>query len=318
MNSYFSRLAERSGVASTAEKVRPTNLLANAAPDWSEQSIEKTTPANALVLDTESGTFASAIESKSIQTSGVNLPAPLTQSTDMPSKPLSAQQHKQKAGSLNTSAKSSLVSNTLTTGSTFIEHDSFRDSLNPEVSVSSLIPDERQSKSESLATSAKHSSTIFDNPSSSKPSLTKFIEDRAHPNALSRAAAEMTEPQLVNTHSIQSTQADVEREIKNTAQRVAYTPLATRASAVQSRHADVSTEQVKSIVAAPVQALAVSLQTPRATPRSSIEVHIGKIELEIFSPTRKPVAPTTPVQVLAPRATTAAAFNPHRHYLRSR
>lgn len=318
MNSYFSRLAQRSSVAPAATNVPSGNSSADAAPNWSEQSVEKTAPANVLVSDTESGTSAGAIESKGIQPSDINLPAPLTQSTDMPSKSTTTQQHEQKAGSPNTSAKSSLVSNTLTTGSNFIEHDSSQDLLKPEASVALLISDERKSKSESLATSAKHSSTIFDKPSASKPSSTEFIEDSTHTNALSTAPAEMTEPKPAKAHKIKSTQPDVEPEIKNTAQRGVHTPVVTQATAVQSRHADVSAEQVKSIAAAPVQTPAVSLQTPRIAPRSSTQVHIGKIELEIFSPTTKPVAAPALAQTVAPRASRTAAFNPHRHYLRSR
>ena len=88
-------------------------------------------------------------------------------------------------------------------------------------------------------------------------------------------------------------------------------PLVTQATAVQSRNADVSTEQVKSIVAAPVQTPGLSLQTPRTAPRSSTQVHIGKIELEIFSPTTtKPAAAPTLVQTTAPRASRSWAAHP--------
>ena len=86
MNPYFSRLAQRSGVASTATNIRPGNASANVAPSWSEQSVE-TASVNALISNTESNTSASVIENISIHTSDHSLTSATTQSTNTPSKP---------------------------------------------------------------------------------------------------------------------------------------------------------------------------------------------------------------------------------------
>ena len=319
MNPYFSRLAQRSSVATTVAGSPSGNSSSNAVPNWSEQSVEKTAPVSALISDNESGTSASAIENKSIQTGNLNFPTSTTQPINAPSKPISVQQHEQISGSLNTSAKSSLVSNTLTTGSNFIEYNSSLDSFNTETSVSLSIPDEQGSKSESLATRAKYSSIFFDSPSSGKPSLPEFIEDSVHTIAATRTTAETTEPASDKAHNIKTTQPDSEPGIKSTAQHAVHNQVAAQAIAVQSRHVDSSIEQVKSTASAPGQTPGLSVQTPRAAPRVSTQVHIGKIELEIFSPTTtKPAAAPALVQTTAPRASRTAAFNPHRHYLRSR
>ena len=57
---------------------------------------------------------------------------------------------------------------------------------------------------------------------------------------------------------------------------------------------------------------------PRANTgaHSGVQVHIGKIELEVLAPPSKPAPPAAVVtQVIAP-ARAAPAFNPHRYYLR--
>ena len=318
MSPYFSRLAQRSGVASTATNVSHGNSSGNAATDWSEQSVETTAPVHALISNTDSGSSASVIENENIHTSNLSSPSATTRSSNTPSSPMRAKQHEQKADPINMPVKSSHIPNALSTGSNFIESDSFDDASNVETSVFSSIPNERGLKSESVATTATHASTVFDKASSGKSPLPELIEDRKQANTKSKALTEITERSLAKAHSLKSTPDDVKFEIDNNSKPDVYAPLVTQANSVQSRHADVNVERVKSIASAPIQTSALSMQTARATPRSSIQVHIGKIELEIFSPTTKPAAAPTTVQMVAPRASPVAAFNPHRHYLRGR
>ena len=49
-----------------------------------------------------------------------------------------------------------------------------------------------------------------------------------------------------------------------------------------------------------------------------VQVHIGKIELEVLAPPAKTAPPSAPVTQVIPQAPAraAAVFNPHRHYLR--
>ena len=319
MNSYFSRLAQRSGLASTAANVRHGSSSGNAAPDWSEQSVETATPLNTLTSNGESGTPAGAIDNKSIHGSEHSPPSASSQVTNTRSKSMITQQHEQKFDAVNATLNSSLLSNTLGTSSNFIEPDSSQDSLNAETSVTLSTPNERGSKRESFSASAKHASVTFDHPlaieSSSKES---FAEYEALGNRVNKAPTEASEHRPVKVSSVKSTPLEVELEIESTGKSDVHTPAVTPANAVQSRPTDVRVEQIKSIASTPVQTPAVSLQTPRAAPRSLIEVHIGKIELEIFSPVTKPAAAPAPVQLAAPRVSPTAAFNPHRHYLRGR
>ena len=164
MNSYFSRLAQRSGLASTAANVRHGSSSGNAAPDWSEQSVETATPLNTLTSNGESGTPAGAIDNKSIHGSEHSPPSASSQVTNTRSKSMITQQHEQKFDAVNATLNSSLLSNTLGTSSNFIEPDSSQDSLNAETSVTLSTPNERGSKRESFSASAKHASVTFDHP----------------------------------------------------------------------------------------------------------------------------------------------------------
>jgi hypothetical protein len=305
MSPYFSRLAQRSGVASTAMKVGHGNSSGNAAPDWSEQSVETTAPFNSLAPNTTNHTSSKAIENKSMQASDVSMPSATAPSESKLSMPLSTQQDRQKIERANLPAIFSSTANTLSQSPDLVEQDSSRFN-------------ETTSKSEPFAISAKHASVTFDHALAAKSSKESVTEDKVQKNTLSKAPTAATEYPSIKANSLKSTPDNVEFEIESNNNPDVQIPLLTRANTVQSRHADVNVAQVKSIASAPVQTPALSLQTARAAPRSSIQVHIGKIELEIFSPTTKPAATPKAVQMVAPRTAPAAAFNPHRHYLRSR
>ncbi len=305
MNPYFSRLAQRSGVASTATNVRHGNSSGNAAPDWSEQSVETTAPFNSLTPNTTRHSASTAIENKSMQASDVSMPSVTAPSESKLSMPLSTQQDRQKAERENPPEIFSSTANTLSQSPDLVEQHSSRFN-------------ETTSKPEPFATSAKHASVTFDQALATKSSKGSVTEDKVQKNTLSKAQTEATEHLSVKAQSLKSTPDDGEFEIEKNSKPDVQIPLVTRANTVQSRHAEVSVEQVKSIASAPIQTSALSMQTARAAPRASIEVHIGKIELEIFSPTTKLAAAPTTVQMVAPRASPVAAFNPHRHYLRGR
>jgi hypothetical protein len=305
MSRYFSRLAERSSVASTAANISHGGPPSNATADSSEQSVETTAPFNSLTPNTTSHSSSTAIENKSMQASDVSMPSVTAPSESKLSMPLSTQQDRQKTERANSPAIFSSTANTLSESSDLVEQGSSRFN-------------ETTSKSEPFAISAKHASVTFDQALAAKPSKESVTEDKVYTSTLSKAPTEATEHPSVKAHSLKSTPDDVEFEIEKNSKPDVQIPLVTPANAVQSRHADVNVEQVKRIASAPIQTPTFSPQTARAAQRSSIQVHIGKIELEIFSPITKPAAAPAPVQMVAPRASPAAAFNPHRHYLRGR
>lgn len=318
MNPYFSRLAQRSGLASSSASVKPGTSPAN-APEWSEQSVETTAPANSLISNTANLATSTTIENNSLQASELGLPPVTMTSTNVSSKTISAQQPEQKTAPQNRSGKSSLIANTLSIGSDFIPHDSLRDSSNLATSVSVQTPTSSAERTESSLISANHASTIFDQPLAAKVSAAESTaEDTVHAEAISSAPAERVERSSIKARNTTSAPTYSELEIETTDKLDDRAPAVARTHVVQSKPIAAGAGQVEHVSSAPVQTPALPLQAPRAAARSSIEVHIGKIELEIFSPTRKPASAPAAAQVQAPRTSPAAAFNPHRHYLRSR
>lgn len=73
------------------------------------------------------------------------------------------------------------------------------------------------------------------------------------------------------------------------------------------------------IASHPTDRSTVLINIPDAGSRSAVQVNIGKIELEVFSPEKKVVqAPPPPAAPLVKPAQREPIFNSHRHYLRSR
>jgi hypothetical protein len=318
MNQYFSRLAQRSGLASTAS-VRSDDTSGNTAADWSEHSVETTAPVNPSASNPAGLAITEKIESKSQQTEAPSSPSAATPSNSAGSKPVSAQASEQKTGQQNPSAKSSLISNTLSAGSNSIEQDSFHDLSNIKATTPLSITGESTEKSETLATGTKYASAIFDQPLSTKLSLPEsVVEDTTNTSTLISAPEKTIGRASVAARIEKSALPYSAIEIENTGKRDDHSLASASSNALPSMPVRGRIEKFAHVASAPVQTPALSLQVPRTTSRSSIEVHIGKIELEIFSPTAKPVAPAAPVPMLAPRAAPATAFNPHRHYLRGR
>lgn len=73
-----------------------------------------------------------------------------------------------------------------------------------------------------------------------------------------------------------------------------------------------------SVAATPGEIPTALINRPDAWARSGVQVNIGKVELEIFAPQKQVVQAPPPVAPVVKPARPEPAFNPHRHYLRSR
>ena len=315
MNPYFSRLAQRSGVASMPASIKS----ANAGVDWNEQSVETTAPANALAPNAVSHASSTSIENRSMQAAERSVPTATMQSTSTSSKFVSTQQADKNAERLIPPANPSLISNTLSIGSDSVEHNRFQDASSLETSVSLTIPEESAEKTQTLASSVKHASTILNQPLANKSTSFKTnVEDSTRTGTVSSAQSETFEPSSEKVRSTASASQYSELHTQNTDKHDGQAPAFARPDIVLSKPKVERTERVEHVSSAPVHTPVLPLQAPRAASRSSIEVHIGKIELEIFSPTKKTAVAPAPVKAVTPRAASATAFNPHRHYLRGR
>lgn len=286
MRQYFSRLAERSGVATTAHALQSRSTRASETTGWGEQSSEVIAQPTPLVTDSNAAYLNPIVKSARVYKENFSVDA----TTEMP------ETHRRvPVNSTATSEPSSIASNDIAAD--------FHSPLNMAQSLprSSSLADEVPITSDFMAPSAYvakndvgERNTIDAKPS--KKIATKNLVSAVHRQSKSMIAGE-------------------------TAISSAPTASAFDATNIIKIRANNKFQSTERIASQPAQVLAHNETGSRSSSRSSVQVHIGKIELEIHAPTKPVVRAPQPARTIAAPAKTQArntVFNPHRHYLRGR
>ncbi|MGH8051472.1 MAG: hypothetical protein ACREPB_12505 [Arenimonas sp.] len=324
MNRYFSRLAERSGMHANAAAARPGNASPHAASDWSEQSFETVTTGDSSLSIQGKNAVEKNNETHGIENSRIaNIAKNSLEQTDtsvQSSIPASnpdypdSRLHRIDKGMTSVSAE---LSNTFETQSNFPQAFIADEigKIATDASEKKFFSDQEATTSENLSsTTSEHFTYSKKDLTGSRSSSNSAIKDAQATRAFSSASADLLEPS-VPIKSLPSTSniADGSNE-----DSIVESRSTARSEATPSQHSAVTSRKADYITSSPAQINALAVQQARTMPNSSIEVNIGKIELEIFTPARKsaPVPASVPNSI--PQAKPAAVFNPHRHYLRGR
>ncbi len=306
MNPYFSRLAQRSAITPQSSSARSGAAFSTAESGWSEQSVEIVAPSSATpsdhAVDKEHGKEVHvAATGKTDNTSATSRPSTAVSTLIDPA------QKNLDIGNTSTPSVSKASSETKLIDNAFHEHDQTIEQTAAKVTASSgLAP------ISATASSTIKSVSVFSGHSSSVqvPEEPETSEQVLHAGAFSPAVTETTSrlPENRNQKSVMATSGfeNVYDAESNQAQVIPGNPVPSMQTVKSER-----------VMSGPVQA-AMPIQQARPASRTSIEVNIGKIELEVFAPATKAAAPVAPAPASAPRPKPAAVFNPHRHYLRGR
>lgn len=322
MNRYFSRLAQRSGMQANASSARNGNASSPAA-DWSEQSFETVSTGDAATsgqgkhaietANETSGTASRRIE-KFAKNTLEQAGAPPVQSSIPLSNPNYPESnlHRIDKGVITGPAE---LSNTLETQSVFpqpfqpgetgkIDADTSEETRVPGQKVA-VIENVSSSTRQQFSYSKKERVASQSNPSSAIKEIqpvTAFSSESADTMERSAPIKSLPPMSIGNNNSDEQSIVDARSTV--------------RSEAVPSPHAAIANRKIDYVSSSAAQTNTLPVLQTRTMANSSIEVNIGKIELEIFTPARKSSPAPTPAPSSIPRAKPAAAFNPHRHYLR--
>lgn len=317
MNRYFSRLAQRSGVNANTHVARPGNKSSPTDPGWSEQSVEITSPI---------GTEASISKNTGIEDTAGNIktgPGQIAPVVMPVSKANNAVQDLQPVNDGRIGGPPRL-STTLDMQSRFLPPSRVNEAEKVDTGVpgKTSFADRDALTTESFPETRKNDS----------PDLKK---DRAHTG--SQLAPDYVVAKSTNAFGSASIDSIVhsapikkilpstpitanpnDNDKNNHAGRIADTRSSVRSEAIAAAHDTGSKMNTGHVTSSPAQTTAMPIQQTRTAPNSSVEVNIGKIELEIITPTKKNVSAPVAAPAKAPRSAPTAVFNPHRHYLRGR
>jgi hypothetical protein len=308
MSQYFSRLAERSGVATSAQALQTKSARSNETTAWGEQSSEVIAQPGPFVTGSRVENSNSIGQPANVSTETFSVDV----TTEMPDK------HRRVI------ANSSSISEPSRIAPNDIESD-FGSPLHTTHSLprESSMVGEMSTASDPVVSSGNainhdigEHNTIIAKPSGQriKENSTSAIHQPSESMGLDTAlvsTAPNTSPvetdNNIKTRSMNSDTSSTEWSESNKT-----LPSSREPNKVQS---------TARIAAQPAQTVTDGEIASRSSSRSSVQVSIGRIELEIHAPAKPAVrAPQAARASAAPPKTPArtSAFNPHRHYLRSR
>jgi len=306
MNPYFSRLAQRSAVSPQTSIARPGGRSTAAETAWSEQSVEI-----AASDSTASGKHGDKEYGKEVHATAASKPDSTNetpQSSKAVSAPIDPAKQIQEPGNTPRPSGSRSASEIPSIDSGFQEHEQAIEQTAARVSVSSDPAPISATTSTSIKSVSAFSGQARPLPGAEEPETNA---QPLHTSTFSAAVTEATSRSLANRNekSVMATSGfenSVVGEL-NPTQVIRSNPVPPTQALKGER-----------VMSGPVQAATLPVQQARPVSRSSIEVNIGKIELEVFAPAPKTAAPIAAATASAPRPKPAAIFNPHRHYLRGR
>jgi hypothetical protein len=306
MSQYFSRLAERSGVTPAVSSANSRASNANASAAWSEQTAETIAVrgANFPVIEkmanyTDSTIFKPTSEDANSSVDAgkylltENFETQEDQTFSAPQKN-SAVLTKEKDSRFAEKSSAPWAEKNLAAAPLYLESDNT--ALRSTVSNDEIIAGSEKN----IAVSPQNNSSLAN--SLSKKISVNNLQAKSNKSFHDDSAADATEQSMSSKNETaleyqQPYQASVRPTQRAQApDRIESSPA----------HSAATTPPEKSM-------------SSRIS-SSSIEVHIGKIELEIHASATKPASAPAPPQVTAPAISPrakSASFNPHRHYLRS-
>jgi hypothetical protein len=310
MSQYFSRLAERSGVATAAQAAQNKSAQSSGLSDWSEQ-------ANEVTASVESRAHDRTVFRNS--------------HSDRPANDISA------------TGQSKTLPDTISTTVEQIQHRV--SAITPATGLPSVAIDlnmDLDSKSYNVENVSRVSSQ-----DESTVGATDFLE--SGPNASgwndndgrmsetkvkSKTPIDKTSRFLVDSQSENSTASEFTLNYKTVASKYDDANLAEthegnsgavsrnkleHSKATPSRQQLDKEEQVGRVSSSSVRPLSGAVTPAHSSLKSSVQVNIGKIELEIHAPAANRAPQLIKSNVAsAPAVSRHLAFNPHRHYLRGR
>jgi hypothetical protein len=298
MSQYFSRLAERSGVVMSSHALQPKPVRSNETTDWSEQSSEVIAQPDSYEANSNLkyrnpiGQSASAYKENFSVDAAAEIPET---------------QHRVYANSIVTTEPSNIASRVI--ASDFISPPSTTQWLPHSNSMASetLIPSDLAASLASSAYTTKHE--VSEPQTIAVKPMKKMVAENL-PSALRRQVDSINSDETANcSHSTASTKSGTSSaEWRESNRTVAF-------------RNDIINQSTARIAAQPAQLFEQNETISGSSSRSSVQIRIGKIELEIHAPTKPVARAPQPAKTSATPAKTTArntVFNPHRHYLRSR
>ena len=319
MNPYFSRLAQRSSVSAAVPHKQPRAASAGVANDaWGEQNLEITAPGNsqaqehhAANSDAKTATDLSSLGSHRVTTTPENS-TNIVGSTIVGSQTISPQGNSVEINQASSFSSATALPKTLYSDSHLLvsKDDSPSTMDKPEKTTSRLAPDSHtvsqasviSTDDDSYAESSARTSTEY------TPRIKSFSRVQADTNAVFESTKDNKKTSISET-----VESFDEQRVQRSQQN--------RARAITSTSVIDQSNQSERVASNPIQATQSSLQPIRTALHSSVQVYIGKIELEVFAPTAKPTPAPPPRQAAISKpspGSRSAVFNPHRHYLRGR
>jgi len=321
MNRYFSRLAQRSGVNANAPVARLGNSPSNTESSWGEHSVETIATADATTPTHRNENIAVTNASQDNTSTIDGNPERIISSAPVIATSIEANdsgriQHKVDNGFIGNPTD---LSTPLDTTSHFlqprqsIETETHDTELSQKASATERAIAGTKTLSETTSVDWSHSKKNLVKPSIKASTISTVSADIEAVSAFSEASIDTgvrtsyAKPQAARFES-QHPRHDNET----------VESLPARSEATALRHASASAGKIEAVKSGPVQTSSLPIQKMRAMTNPSIEVNIGKIELEIITPTKKTASTPKVAPAMAQGSKPAAVFNPHRHYLRGR
>jgi hypothetical protein len=321
MNRYFSRLAQRSGINASAPTARLGNSASQIDTGWGEQTFETVASGDAITPAPREGNVevpeAILDKSKTIDSDPERVihSTPLVAKTviDSMDNNISSHAQHQTDDDLMISTASSANSIDAQSQPSRAGQPIEADTLDDKAPKTTAALGNKVSSVKAVSATKKHESanakkvlvkTGLGARISSEDSEPVIAFSEVPTEALVRSASAKSQATEIGDHRY---------EESNTPARSL-----TRSGLTPSTQSSVRGEKLATVKSEPIHVITPAVQQVRSSSNSSIEVNIGKIELEIIAPAKK----VTPAPVVAAsktqRTKPAAVFNPHRYYLRGR
>jgi hypothetical protein len=309
MSQYFSRLAERSGVAASAQALQSRSARAGeTAVGWGEQSSEVIAQPGPIVTGGRAENSSSISQPAGVykENFSVDVPAEMPETN-----------RRVIANSSSVSEPSRIASDD--TESDFRSPLHTTQSLPRASSLAGEIPiasDLAVSSSNSTNNDVGERNTIIAKPSkqSIKENSTRATQRQSESMGPDKALV----PPAPNASTI-DTANSIKTQIMNSG--TSSTEWSESNKTLPSTREPNKVQSTARIASQPAQTVTDGEIASRSSSRSSVQVSIGRIELEIHAPAKPALrAPQAARTSAAPAKNPArnSAFNPHRHYLRSR
>jgi hypothetical protein len=308
MNQYFSRLAERSGVATSAHAAQSSSARASETSGWSEQSSEVIAQPGPFLTDRSAENTNSIGQPASVDKEDFSTDA----TAEIPETRRSVH-----ALSSAFSEPSTIASNNI--ASNFQSPLNTAPTMSPSSSLVGQIPmtsDPAGSSADATKNEVGKRTTI-----AAKPSKQMATENSA--TAVHRQSNEIPADDTAVSFARTASPFDAATIIKTRTMNPDTSSIkhAESGKAQPSSRENNKVQSTARIASQPAQVLADNEPVARSSSRSSVQINIGRIELEIHAPAKSPVRAPQPTRASSTAAKTPAnnsVFNPHRHYLRGR